>query len=247
MSKFIKDVKGFFNFLNELRKKRPWVFYTFALGLLASIGAGLVAALAYGFVPGMAILFSLAILLMCPALAMLMNVLIKDYRTTDSELTNFITQLDSDHPVLEWSIVALAALAIVAGCLVAFVPGINALVMGSAVAGALGFSAMTSSNVISLIVFGGVMAAIPGGLIIQGLVDILQDIGSCLGCGHASRKASQADSSDELLAYYYMPEKEPHPATAHSYSNPVVGAGGKPTAAVTASSASGQAPTFAKK
>lgn len=246
MSKLVKDVQSFSRFFNKLLKRRRSVLYILGIGLAASIGIGLVAAFAFGAVPGMAILLAIIPVWLSMAVAHILNMAKNAVTKYDSNRVNISL---SDHPILRWSMAALMTLSIVAACLVAFVPGINAFVMGGTVAGVLGFSAMTNAQVSMLMLFGGIIAAIPSSLLIQGLVNIVQDVGSCIGRLASYKEYSGYATQGSDLGYFPADNVHPngHPTEEFSYDAPVFGAGGKPAATLAeANFASNPAPSFRK-
>lgn len=244
MSKFVEDVQGFFGFFNNLRKNHGWAFYPFvtifALGIAAAVGSVLL----LGVTPALALSIAFGGLYLGAVAGYLGNVYSEGMHMTAVGQQRFLIEFRKNHPILYWGLLTSLILSPVVVGLFAFIPALAAFVTGNAVAKYLGITAaLSSSSLYQAMVGVAIWTSIAGSFILQGVVDIAKDIGSCFGRGHASRKSSQKDS-EGLLAYYDMPEKEPHPATTYSHGKPVFGAGGKPAAQETTSPAVIPAPSF---
>lgn len=245
MSKLVNDIKGFFKFFNELRKSRPWTFYSFitffALGIAAAVGGVLL----LGATPAMALMIAFGGLYFGVVVGYLANLSREGMEMTAWRQKNFLQGLNESHPILFWGLLASLILVPAVAALFVFVPSLAALVTGSAIANYLGITAALSTNILwAEMAVIGIWAGIAASFALQGLVDIAKDINSGLKWCFTSNKGFQTHSDDDVIAYYYMPGKKQHPATAYSHGKPVFGAGGAPAAAETTATASYPAPHF---
>lgn len=245
MSKFVKDIKGFFNFFNELRKERPWTFYSFvtlfALGIAAAVGSVLL----FGVTPAMALIIAFGGLYLGTLVGYLANVISEGMEMTAWRQQRFLAELRKSHPILFWGLLASLLLGVVAAILVANVPSLAALITGNAVANYLGITAALSSHSLfaamtGVVIWGGIAASFA----LQGLTDIAKDIGSGLRWCFTSNKGFPTRAASQGPIYMRLPTDDAHPATGFTYSQPVVGAGGAPAAAVTTSTSGSSAPSF---
>lgn len=235
MSKFVDNIKRSSRFLNWLRKEKPLAFYIFAAFATAGAVTAIVGSVFFGFLPITAITAAFAGLYI-GATAMIW------FSLQSRGKSNYnLFEFRKNYPILFWGLPYSFLAAFAIGLLVLYIPALTALVTSNVVAVSLGLSGLPINLLFGAVFVLSAIAGTVGSFTLQGIVDIAKDINSYFDSGRASKESSQPNA-DGLYSHYIAEADQLHPATVHSYSNPVVGAGGKPSAPKMASSVSAPAP-----
>lgn len=217
-----EEVRNFFSFLKQLRKDRPWVFYTMALGLTVGLGLAIAALIfpAGTAVPvAIASYFNAPILANSPVLlaavaldsvmwssaffAILLNWIIKG--DTWRSINRFFHELSQSQPILNYGIVITMLSSIACSISSIFFPP------ASLVAMVLTFVAP------ALVEVSGLMAT----LFIKSTVDAIED-GIFSGSSPANNQRPVVAQSSPVV-YAFVPVSNPYPAAQYPYSTPAGG------------------------